>query len=654
MSSLPPGLDQGRQSGALLESSYQNILAFLEGDPTEVERASITELVAEKDWTELNNRFFRTLAFGTGGLRGRTIGLKVTAAERGTPQALDRPEHPCTGTNAMNYYNISRATQGLVAYVKEYAAAVQLPHRPRICLSYDSRHFSPEFARAAARVITDLGCDALLFESPRSTPELSFSVRETGSQAGINLTASHNPPAYNGYKVYFADGGQVVDPHASGIIAKVNAIRSARYTPLPESERGELRLLGREIDEAYLTRLQTLLLDPEVVAREKDLKIVYSPLHGVGAVIIEPLLQRLGFHVTTVPEQKVMDGRFPTVKSPNPEYAEALTMAIALAEKQGADLVLATDPDDDRMGVAARGAGGRMELLTGNQIGSMLAYYRAQKFLELGILDEANKDRGVIITTFVTTALHRVIAAHFGLRCVITLTGFKYNAAKLEKYELAIPAAKRRGYAHMSEAETRALRLAYSSLYVFGSEESYGYSGADFVRDKDANAAVLMFAELAAHAKSRGLTAPDYLDEIFCELGVHLERGESLVFEGAEGAAKITRLNESYTTRPPREIDGSPVESVLDFTNEEIRDVEGDLIPKESMLIFSLADGRRVAVRPSGTEPKIKYYMFGVAEPPAGGRFERAEIAAVKERVTASVDRLWHWMHADAEARLAT
>jgi phosphoglucomutase len=642
-------LREGRKNG-LLESSAANIEALLGAHPEDHERASIAELAAAGNWEELNNRFFRTLAFGTGGLRGKTIGAVVTAAERGTPQAMDRPQFPCTGTNAMNARNVSRATQGLVAYVKEWAAREKLPHRPRICISYDTRYFSREFADLAAKVITELGCDALVFDEPRPTPELSFAVRQTGATAGINLTASHNPPPYNGYKVYFNDGGQVIDPHATGIINKVNAVRSPHYEPLAAAEQGRRVALGAEMDEAYLDRLERVVLDPEVVAREKGLKIVYTPLHGVGASIVMPLLQRLGFDVTAVPEQLVPDSRFPTVKSPNPEYAEALTMALQLADKIGADLVMATDPDDDRMGVAVRNRAGRMELLTGNQIGSMLAYYRTSRMFELGILDESNKSRGVIIKTYVTTDLQKAVAEHFGLRCVETLTGFKYNAAKLRQYEEAIPAGLRSDYPHLSEEETRRLRLGHSSLLVMGGEESYGYTLSDFTRDKDANAAVAAFAEVVAYARSQGLTAVEYLDEIFAVLGVHLERGESLVFEGAEGAAMIAKLAASYADDPPEEMDGSAVVKTENFAVDAVHDAEGERLPSEEMIIFTLADGRRCAVRPSGTEPKIKYYIFGV-EKPVAGRMSPPEVAAARQRVQASVDGLWDWLHADALRR---
>jgi phosphoglucomutase len=327
-------------------------------------------------------------------------------------------------------------------------------------------------------------------------------------------------------------------------------------------------------------------------------------------------------------------------------------MAIALAGKIGADLVMATDPDDDRMGVAVRGRDGKMDLLTGNQIGSMLAFYRVSRMFESGILDEANKSRGVIIKTYVTTDLQKAVADHFGLRCVETLTGFKYNAAKLRKYEEAIPAALREDYVHLPEEETRRLRLAHSSFMVMGGEESYGYTLSDFARDKDANAAVAAFAEVVAYARSRGLTAAEYLDEIFATLGVYLERGESLVFEGADGAATIAKLAASYAASPPAEMDGSRVVKTENFAVDEVHDTEGDLIPPEGMIIFTLADGRRCAVRPSGTEPKIKYYIFGVEKPP-GRKMTPGEVAASRKRVGRSIDGLWDWLQADALRRAA-
>ncbi|MEO6054991.1 MAG: phospho-sugar mutase, partial [Chthoniobacterales bacterium] len=376
--------------------------------------------------------------------------------------------------------------------------------------------------------------------------------------------------------------------------------------------------------------------------------IVYTPLHGTGAVIIKPMLQRLGFQCFTVPEQEVPDSRFPTVKSPNPEYPEALSMGIALAEKENADLVMATDPDDDRMGIAARNAKGEMQLLTGNQIGSLMAWYRIHRYFELGVLNEKNRGHGVIIKTFVTTDLQKAIAEKFGLHCVETLTGFKYIGEKLGKYERQIPENLRKQYTQLSEAETRTLRLEHSFFYVFGGEESYGYSGSDFVRDKDGNSAVVMFAEVAAYAKSLDKTLPELLDEIYTEFGFFLERSESLTYDGAEGAAKIKKLVDSYATNPPKAIDGASVKKVRNFAIDDIHDSEGDLIPKEAMLILDIEGSLRVAVRPSGTEPKIKYYFFASETPQAG-----ENLSTVKMRVADRLESLWQWLKADVDTRLA-
>ena len=653
MSDLHTLLDRAVKAGQLSEASAENITQLLAHSSDPVYAQSVQQLAAQGAWGELNDRFYRTLAFGTGGLRGRTIGKVVADAEQGTPDAKGRPQFPCVGTNAMNYFNISRATQGLVAYLKEWFAKNNLPGRPKIAIAHDTRHFSRDFAELTAKVAVENGCDAALFEAPRSTPELSFAVRYTNATAGIVITASHNPPHDNGYKVYFADGAQVVEPHASGIIAKVNALASDVYTPLAPEEQGKLEALGKKIDDAYMERLQTLVLQPELLRGDCSLRVVYTPIHGTGGEIIKPMLERLGFAFTTVPEQDVMDGRFPTVKSPNPENAEALKLAMDLADKQGADLVIATDPDCDRMGVAARNAAGELQLFTGNQIGSLMAWYRTKTLFDQQVLTDGNAHRAVIIKTFVTTDLQKAIANRFGLHCVETLTGFKYIGAKLGKYENALPADERRDYRRLTEGETRALRLGASHYYVFGGEESYGYSGADFVRDKDGNGATVMFAEVAAYAKSRGLTLPGLLDEIYAEFGFYLEKNGNLTFEGAEGAAKIRKLVESYASNPPKEAEGSAVTGLKNFATGEFHDIEGDPIPAESMLMIELADGRRAAVRPSGTEPKIKFYMFAHRDPEPGKMFSSEELDAIKKEVQSSLDRLWDWLQSDVGTRLA-
>jgi phosphoglucomutase len=652
MTVLTDRIHSARAAGHLLPVTAQNIELMLARTSEPLVHDSIAELVERGEWAELNDRFFKTLTFGTGGLRGRTIGKVVTSAERGTLQSLDRPQFPCVGTNAMNDFNVSRATQGLVAYLHEWFSKKGLPGKPKIVIAYDTRHFSRDFAELTARVATELGCDAALFEGPRSTPQLSFAVRHLHAQAGIVVTASHNPAHDNGYKVYFDQGAQVVEPHASGIIAKVNTVESDLFEPV--EDRGSLQMLGAEIDEAYMVRLETLLLDRPMVdaAAGAGLKVVFTNIHGVGGVISVPMLRKLGFTAITVPEQESFDGRFPTVKSPNPENAEALAMAIALAKKENADLVLATDPDCDRMGVAVRNRAGELELLSGNQIGSLMAAYRVKKLIEQRVITPANAGRCVIIKTLVTTDLQKAIAERHGMRCVETLTGFKYIGEKLGKYEAATGLGPAE-YRSKSEAQTRDLRLQRSYYYVCGGEESYGYSAADFVRDKDGNGSVVAFAEVAAYAKSRGLTLPEVLDEVFSEYGFYLEKGGNLTFEGAEGAAKIARLVQSYATLPPLEVAGVAVSATRNHATDEVRDIEGDILPREGMLVIELADGGRIAIRPSGTEPKIKFYMFARRDPVPGGHATPDELVKTKFHVHASLEALWAWIQADVAARLA-
>jgi phosphoglucomutase len=654
MPSLTEQIDRALSDGKLRADAAENIRRILSGEESDFAARVIGELSQANEWEELNDRFYKTLAFGTGGLRGRTIGKIVTSSERGTPTALGRPEFPCVGTNAMNYFNVGRATRGLVIYIQKWRLGQHVEGRAKIVIAHDTRHFSQEFTRLAAETASANGCDAVVFDGPRSTPELSFAVRYLNADAGIVITASHNPPHDNGYKVYFNDGAQVVEPHASGIIAEVNEPKGGTGSVPSQKVRddvppkGEIVFTGDEIDRAYMERLETLILDRGLIERTRDLKIVYTPIHGTGGVIVKPMLRKIGLNFSVVPEQDQFDGRFPTVKSPNPENAEALNLGISLAQEQNADLVIATDPDCDRMGVAVRTSSGEMKLLSGNQIGSLLAWYRAKTFFELGILNKENAGHGVIIKTFVTSDLQKAIAEKFGLRCVDTLTGFKYNGAKLKKYE---ELTRAQNYRELSEEETRRLRLEKSSFYIFGGEESYGYSAADFVRDKDGNAAVIMFCEVAAYAKSRGLTLDELLDQVFCEFGYFEERNHSVFFEGADGAEKIRRLLISYDENPPRQMLDSAVTRVQNFEKDTILDSDGDEIPKEKMLIFELADKTRVAVRGSGTEPKIKYYLFG-ARLPANGKLSRQELARAKTEIGNRLDALWSWLENDANQRL--
>lgn len=640
MTAITDPLNEAVTRGSLLESAKNNILALLEGSTNELALRVIEELVREGAWEELNDRFYKTLAFGTGGLRGRTIGRVLTQVEQGVGGPNGRPEHPCVGTATMNYFNLSRAVRGLIAYTRQ---VVGEGRKPVLVFAHDTRHFSRDFAEFCARVCAELGCDAYLFDGPRSTPQLSFAVRELRADAGVVLTASHNPPHDNGFKAYFNDGAQIVDRHASGIVAEVNAIVSERYEALPEGERGGVTILGEEMDALYVARLKTLLLKPSLLDGAST-KIVFTNLHGTGGHINVPMLREFGFDVLTVPAQDVQDGRFPTVESPNPENAPALKMAIDLAEETGAEIVIGTDPDADRMGVAVRDSAGKMVLLTGNQIGSLMAWYRLKTCFELGWLTPANRNRAVLVKTFVTTELQRAVADGFGVGIVDTLTGFKYIAAKLRKYEDAIPADKKGDYRSLTEAQTRALRLEYSRFFVFGGEESYGYLGSDAVRDKDANGAALMFAEVAAYAKAVGKSIPALMDEIYTEYGYYLEVGKSLVMEGADGSARIQALAQSYAENPPAVVDGSAVLRIRDFAKQDLYDQEGDLLPKEKMLFVDLEDGRSFAVRPSGTEPKIKYYLFGKHAP-------GAVLDEAKASVASGLAKLWAWIEADAADR---
>lgn len=651
-SELQGHLEKAKLDGKILQSTLEGCLQWLKSNPSPLVAESISELVQQGQWTELNDRFYKTLAFGTGGLRGRTIGKYVTKAERGNASPDSCPAHTAVGSNCMNDFNVRRATMGLVDYIQNLKGKSEKVH---LVFAHDTRHFSRHFAELAARTVIECGGKASLFESERSTPQLSFSVRQLQADGGVVVTASHNPPHDNGYKVYFNDGAQVVEPHATKIIEHVQAVPFERVCSDCSINLSQVNQLGSEIDRAYSERLRTLVLQPDLVRKSgSDVKIVYSPLHGTGAKIVPPVLEDLGFKLLKVPDQMKPDGRFPTVKSPNPENAEALSLGINLAEKEGADLVMATDPDADRMGVAVRNASGKMELLNGNQIGSLLAFYRLEQFFSKGVLNEKNRSKARLIKTVVTTDFQKAIAEKFGVVIPETLTGFKYIGEKLRKYEQkALQAAKKTptDYLKLSEDEKRTLLLEHSSYYVFGGEESYGYSASDFCRDKDANAACLMFAELAVHAKSRGKTILDFLDAIYSELGYYQEKLGQLVYEGADGAQKIRNILRSYETNPPRQIAGINVREISNYSKQDIFDVEGEKLPKELLLFVNLENGSRYAVRGSGTEPKIKFYMFAVNKPKSGTTFKAAELKEVKAATSNFLSDLWKAIENDASQR---
>ncbi|HSI85251.1 MAG: phospho-sugar mutase [Candidatus Methylacidiphilales bacterium] len=627
-------------AGALLPSTVENIIAVHSSPSTpDWARASIEELVTGEAWTELNDRFYKNLAFGTGGIRGRTIGRVVTGVERGAPQPLGRPEHAAAGSNMLNAANIRRAAQGLGQYLK-----LTYPNQPiSVVVAHDTRHFSPDMAQVVATAVAELGIQPYLFSAERSTPQLSYTVRWLKAQAGVVITASHNPPHDNGFKAYWADGGQLVEPFASGVITEVNKI-AANPLPAPAGTIPQTIILGADADAAYLEAVSNLVLEPEAIAKAKaDLKLVFTPLHGTGIQIIPALLDKFGFNYSIVEAQRTGDGRFPTVQSPNPENAEALKLGIDQANAENASAVLATDPDADRMGVAVRDRSGQMVLLTGNMIGSICAYYRAERFFAKGILNDSNRHRATLIKTFVTTDLQARIAEHFGIKIINTLTGFKYIGEKLRDYELLTGLEN---YDAQPYETRRAAQLERGTFFVFGGEESYGYSGADYVRDKDANAATLMFAEALAWAHVNGQTLVEYLDDIYRKFGFYTEKLGTLTFEGAAGAMQIKKLLASYRSTPPVTFIGESVVRVEDFGLQDFVDVDGKAIPKETMLIFHLQSGSRMAVRGSGTEPKIKFYFFATA--PGTG-----DLDATKLAVRAALDQWWTEVQADVQVRIA-
>ena len=631
-------VERAVEAGQLSAESGKNIKkTFVGAKEGSVERVSLEALVGAGEWGELNDRFFRTLAFGTGGLRGRTIGKVVTEAEKGKPTALGRPEFPAVGTNCMNYGNVARATQGLVNYLKKNFSG----KAPSVVFAHDTRHFSREFAELSARTVAAAGGTAYLFAEDRSTPELSFAVRHLGAQAGVEITASHNPPHDNGYKVYFSDGAQIVEPHASGIIREVEAVQEPEVDPHPKHG-GKIVILGQEVDTAYLEALKELVIEGEMLKKEgARLRVVYSPLHGTGVRIVPAMLKGVGVEASLVVSQEKGDGRFPTVKSPNPENGEALAFGIEQAKKERADLVLATDPDADRMGVAVRNSSGEYELITGNQIGSLLSAYRIDRMRAKGWIQPGEEKCCCLIKTFVTTDLQKEIAGSVGMRCVETLTGFKYIGEKLGIYE-----KQAGGRGPMGAEEWRRARIEKSTFFVFGGEESYGYSGGDFVRDKDANGAVLMFVEAAAWAKSHGRNLLEELDAIYRKHGLYLEKLGTLEMSGAEGAKQIARAVESYQNSPPQEWGGRRVLGVTDFEKQNYQDVDGKRIPKERMLIFDLGEGFRVAVRASGTEPKMKCYFFGKRNVGAN-----EDLAKAKRELAGEIEKLWEWTRLDAVRR---
>lgn len=640
-------LTSATKAGHLLPGAAENIAAFLRAPLPAWAHASIDELASQAQWSELNDRFYRFLEFGTGGMRGRTIGVVATRAETGTAGPTGSPEHAAIGTNVLNDFTLIRAVVGLFRYTAGYFRSRGDVAKPRIVIAHDVRHFSRHFCELAASTWTQLGGDAYIFDGPRSTPQLSFSVRWLKAHTGVVITASHNPPHDNGFKAYFDDGAQVVPPHDKGIVAEVNAVPLAEVARFVDKELKGVTTLGRDADDQYVAVAAKAVIDPGVF-RTAQLSVVFTPIHGTGGVQALPLLRATGCTVHPVPEQLAFDARFPTVKSPNPENSAALAMAVALAEKQQADVVLATDPDADRMGCAVRNRAGGMELLTGNQIGALLADYRLSKYKESGWIPPHGSDRVCIINTFVTSQLQDAIGRGHGVKVIKTLTGFKWIAAKMRGYEDQLVAAMGDGFDYDGTPFEQRVKLlqTHSTFYAFGCEESYGYLPNDYVRDKDGNSACLMFAEVCAWVKSRGLTVPEYLDEIFLRHGFFLEGTINLYYEGASGNAKIKRILDTYRASPPTRFGDATVTKFDDFGRQDIRDADNELIPKQDLYFVTLSNGYSFAARGSGTEPKMKFYLF--AQEPAG---DAAGLPAVKARVKATLDALSKLIEADAKAR---
>ena len=534
---------------------------WLDGHYDEETKKQVKYLI-DNDMKELVESFYKDLEFGTGGLRG-IMGV---------------------GSNRMNVYTVGTATQGLANYLKKNFAGEQV----RVAVAHDSRNNSRMFAERVADIFASNGFSVYLFDALRPTPELSFAIRELKCHSGVVVTASHNPKEYNGYKAYWTDGAQVTAPHDKNIIAEVEKITDVDMV-LTGQHPENITILDEKFDEIYLNRIHELSLAPESVAKYHDMKIVYSPMHGAGVRLVPASLKKFGFtNVIMVKEQSVVDGNFPTVESPNPEERKTMSMAIDLAAKEGADLVLATDPDSDRIGVALRNKKGEYVLLNGNQTLVLLMSYQLTRWAERGLLD----GNQYVVKTIVTSQMANAVAEHFGVKCYDCLTGFKYIAKIIRE----------------NEGKTK---------YIGGGEESFGYLGGDYVRDKDAVSACSLAAEAAAWARdTMGLTLYEWLQELYVKYGFYREGLVSVVRKGKEGAEQIQQMMVDFRSNPPKTILGSPVVLINDFQTLETTDVKtGVKTPIEqdrsNVLQWFTEDGTKVSVRPSGTEPKIKFY-FGV------------------------------------------
>lgn len=523
-------------------------------------QAEVKRMLENPDKTDLIEAFYKDLEFGTGGLRG-IMGV---------------------GSNRMNIYTVGAATQGLSNYLNKCFAGRD---NISVVVGYDCRNNSQKFAEISANIFSANGIKVYLFEDMRPTPEMSFAIRRLGCQSGIILTASHNPKEYNGYKAYWDDGAQVLAPHDKGIIDEVNKINSAADIKF-EGDKDLIQVIGKEVDDDYLNQVHSISIDPEVIKRQKDLKIVYTPIHGTGMMLIPQSLKLWGFeNVHCVAEQMVKSGDFPTVVSPNPENAEALTLAIKLAKEIDADIVMASDPDADRVGMACKDSKGEWVLVNGNQTCLIFLYYIIKNRIAMGKM----KGNEFIVKTIVTTELIKKVADKNNIEMYDCYTGFKWIARQIRLNEGI-------------------------KQYIGGGEESYGFLAEDFVRDKDAVSACSLLAEICAWAKDQGKTLYDILMEIYVEYGFSKELTVNVVKPGKSGADEIKAMMENFRACPPKELGGSQVVLVKDYKTLKATDAAGnaadiDMPEPSNVLQFFTADGTKVSVRPSGTEPKIKFYM---------------------------------------------
>ncbi len=563
----------------------QKIDTWLNGDYDAGTKRTLEKLLADGNQAELNDAFYKDLEFGTGGLRG-LIG---------------------TGTNRMNKYTIGTATQGLANYLKLTYPDQEI----RVAIAHDSRNKSDEFAQITADVFSANGIRVYLFPKLRPTPQLSFAVRQLNCHSGVVITASHNPKEYNGYKAYWNDGGQLTPPHDKNVIAEVRKIQSVndvKFNAAPDL----ITILDKSMDREYREKILTNVVFPDVIQRQKDLKIVFTPIHGTGITQVPQVLELMGFtNVHIVQAQATPDGNFPTVVYPNPEEHEAMSLALQQAAELDADLVLATDPDADRVGIAVKNHHGQWQLMNGNQTGSLIIYYLLQAWKQAGRIT----GREFVSKTIVTTDLIDKMAADYGVDCPNVLTGFKYIAAKIREYEGV-------------------------KQFIAGGEESYGYLVGDFVRDKDAIASCAIIAELVAYAKDRGVSLFDMLQEMYVKYGFYYETLISLTKKGQSGAEEIKRMMNDLRNNLPKTVAGSPVVRLIDYEQRQDRNMlDGSVrepeLEKSDVVQFITADGTKVSARPSGTEPKIKFYV-SVNEPLA----RKEDFDAVMEKLKGKVESI--------------